>query len=96
MSSVIEKKIEELREQIRLHDYNYYILANPQITDQEFDKLYKELENLFREGKIHPMDLKNVVSHYINEMVNPVREAFHKDAKLNHLLETIRKFEVTR
>ena len=57
---------------------------------------YKELENLFREGKIHPMDLKNAVSYYINEMVNPVREAFHKDQKLKHLLETIKKFEVTR
>jgi len=57
---------------------------------------YKELERIYAEGKIHPMDLKNSVSHYINKMVNPVREAFHKDQKLKHLLETIRKFEVTR
>ncbi|MEK6892129.1 MAG: tyrosine--tRNA ligase [Nanoarchaeota archaeon] len=57
---------------------------------------YKELERLYAEGKIHPIDLKNAVSYYINEMVAPVREAFHKDQKLKHLLETIRKFEVTR
>ena len=57
---------------------------------------YNELEKLYGEGKIHPMDLKNAVSHYINEAVNPVREAFHKDPKLKQLLETIRKFEVTR
>ena len=57
---------------------------------------YMELEKLYADGKIHPMDLKNAVAHYINEMVNPVREALHKDAKLKHLLETIRKFEVTR
>ena len=57
---------------------------------------YKELEKLYAEGKIHPMDLKNSVSYYINEMVKPVRESFEKDAKLKKLLETIRKFEVTR
>ena len=57
---------------------------------------YSELEKSYSEGKIHPMDLKNAVSYYINEAVNPVREAFHKDAKLRHLLETIKKFEVTR
>ena len=57
---------------------------------------YKELEKLYSEGKIHPMDLKNAAAHYINEMVLPVREAFDKDAKLKHLLDTIKKFEVTR
>ena len=53
---------------------------------------YKELEKLYSEGKIHQMDLKNAVAHCINELVNPVREALHKDAKLKHLLETIKKF----
>jgi len=57
---------------------------------------FKELERLYGEGKIHPMDLKNSTAYYINEMVKPVREAFEKDSKLRHLLETIRKFEVTR
>jgi len=57
---------------------------------------YKELEKLYSEGKIHPMDLKNAVAYYINEMALPVREAFDKDAKLKHLLDTIKKFEVTR
>ena len=56
----------------------------------------KELEKLYSEGKIHPMDLKNAVAFYINDMVKPVREALHKDVKLKHLLETIRKFEVAK
>lgn len=46
MSSNIEKRIEELREEIRYHDYNYYILTEPKIPDEQYDKLYKELENL--------------------------------------------------
>ncbi len=57
---------------------------------------YHELENLYREGKIHPADLKNSVAHYINEMVKPVRESFEKDHKLKKLIETIKGFEVTR
>ncbi len=46
MSKAIEKKIESLKEQIREHDYNYYILVQPTISDEEYDKLYKELEKL--------------------------------------------------
>lgn len=57
---------------------------------------YNELEKLYADGKIHPMDLKNAVAYYIIEMVKPVRESFHKDAKLKKLLETVRKFEITR
>ena len=57
---------------------------------------YQELEKLYREGKIHPMDLKNAVAYYINEMIEPVRKSFEKDSKLKKLLETIKGFEVTR
>lgn len=50
MPSAIEKKIEALREEIREHDYKYYILTQPKISDQEYDKLYKELEKLEAEN----------------------------------------------
>ncbi|MEO8232936.1 MAG: hypothetical protein ABI638_11675, partial [Ignavibacteriota bacterium] len=39
MASLIEKKIEELRSQIIKHDYNYYVLAEPVISDENYDKL---------------------------------------------------------
>jgi DNA ligase (NAD+) len=51
MSSAIEKKISSLRDEIREHDYKYYILAQPVVSDQEYDKLLKELEKLESE---HP------------------------------------------
>jgi len=51
MSSSIGKKIEALREQIRGHDYKYYVLAQPAISDEEYDKLLKELDSLEKE---HP------------------------------------------
>jgi DNA ligase (NAD+) len=40
------KRIKELRELIRHHDYLYYVLNQPEISDYEYDKLYKELVEL--------------------------------------------------
>ncbi len=46
-----EKKIEALREKIRHHEYLYYVLDHPEISDAEFDKLMQQLKDLERE---HP------------------------------------------
>ena len=43
------QKVEELRSEIRKHDYHYYVLDNPLIADQEYDSLMRELESLERE-----------------------------------------------
>jgi len=42
----IQSKIETLREELREHNYNYYVLDNPTISDYEFDFKLKELEQL--------------------------------------------------
>src|SRR5579872_1060233 len=47
----VEKKIEALREKIRHHEYLYYVLDNPEISDQEFDRLMQQLKDLEAE---HP------------------------------------------
>ena len=41
-----EKRIARLRAEIRRHDYLYYTLAAPTISDYEYDMLYRELEQL--------------------------------------------------
>jgi DNA ligase (NAD+) len=41
-----QKRIAFLRRQIRRHDYLYYVLARPDISDHEYDRLYAELERL--------------------------------------------------
>ena len=41
-----KKKIEELRREIRHHDYLYYVLNKPEISDAEYDKLMTELKKL--------------------------------------------------
>ncbi len=42
----VKKRIEELRELIRHHDYLYYIKNEPEISDSEYDKLFRELVEL--------------------------------------------------
>jgi len=39
------EKIEALREKIRHHEYSYYVLDQPEISDAEFDKLMRELKD---------------------------------------------------
>ena len=46
MSAEIQKKIEQLRNEIRRHEHLYYVLAQPEIDDRQFDMLIKELETL--------------------------------------------------
>ncbi len=41
-----QKRINELRELINKHNYLYYVKDNPQISDQEYDQLMKELIQL--------------------------------------------------
>lgn len=50
MSVDVEKRIDELKKIIHQHDYRYYVLADPVISDSEYDKLYKELEKLENEN----------------------------------------------
>lgn len=46
MSNAARHRIVELSAQIRDHQFRYYVLDDPTITDAEFDKLLKELETL--------------------------------------------------
>ena len=47
----IEEKIKQLRLELREHNYNYYVLDAPTISDYEFDIKLKELQAL---EKAHP------------------------------------------
>jgi DNA ligase (NAD+) len=47
----VEKKIEALRDKIRHHEYRYYVLDDPEISDAEFDQLMIQLKKFEAE---HP------------------------------------------
>lgn len=42
----VEDRINQLREAIRAHDYRYYVLNDPVISDAEYDALFRELQEL--------------------------------------------------
>lgn len=46
MDKQITARIEELKQKINEADYRYYVLDEPQISDFEYDKMMKELEEL--------------------------------------------------
>jgi DNA ligase (NAD+) len=47
----VEERMEELRKQIHYHNYRYYVLDSPVISDTEYDRLMRELQEL---EAVHP------------------------------------------
>ena len=47
----VKKEIDQLRAELHQHNYNYYVLDKPEISDQKFDELLKKLQELEEE---HP------------------------------------------
>ena len=41
-----KKRIEKLREELNFHNYRYYVLDDPVVSDAEYDRLMRELESL--------------------------------------------------
>ncbi|MCB0393826.1 MAG: NAD-dependent DNA ligase LigA [Bdellovibrionales bacterium] len=46
MSKSVQDRVKKLREQIQDHDYRYYVLEQPSITDRQYDLLFAELQEL--------------------------------------------------
>ncbi|MGA2414125.1 MAG: NAD-dependent DNA ligase LigA [Candidatus Sulfotelmatobacter sp.] len=46
MNKDVQKHLEALREKIRQHEYLYYAIDQPEISDTEFDKLMRQLKDL--------------------------------------------------
>jgi DNA ligase (NAD+) len=44
-----ENNVDQLRDVLRFHEYRYYILNDPLVSDSEYDQLYKKLEKLEKE-----------------------------------------------
>ncbi len=52
----IKKKIEKLITDINDHNYRYYVLDAPVVSDQEYDKLFRELKDLEEKYSYIPVD----------------------------------------
>lgn len=49
--TAIAQQLENLREQLREHNYRYYVLDTPSVPDAEYDRLFRQLQQLEQE---HP------------------------------------------
>ncbi len=56
---------------------------------------YDELENSYKKGEVHPLDLKNAVAENMDAMIKPIREHFEK-GKAKELYGFVKKQEITR
>ena len=70
-----EDEADILREVIRYHDHRYYVLSDPQITDADYDLLYRKLVHW---EQAHPEDVTpdsptQRIAHNLTESFQPVR-----------------------
>jgi DNA ligase (NAD+) len=78
MSSETEKKINQLRADLRQHNYNYYVLDDASISDYDFDILLKELQKLEEE---HPQyfDANSPTQRVGGEITKSFETVTHKN-----------------
>ena len=55
-----------------------------------------ELANVYREGKLHPADLKDAVANELAEILEPVRAYFEKNKEAKESKEFVMKLRITR
>ncbi len=87
-----EERISELREQLHQHNYNYYVLNNPTISDFEFDSLLRELQQL-EEANPHLYDANSPTQRVGSDITKEFRQVAHKYPMLS-LGNTYSKSEV--
>lgn len=66
--AAVEKDIDDLRSALRFHEYRYYVMSDPMLSDTEYDLLYKQLEALEKE---HPdLITKNSPTQRVGSTLN--------------------------
>jgi tyrosyl-tRNA synthetase len=57
---------------------------------------YEELEKMYANKEIHPMDLKHTVVFLLDKLLEPVRTHFEENQEARELLEKVKSYQVTR
>jgi tyrosyl-tRNA synthetase len=88
-----------------LEYFKYIIFAKfPEVEIKREEKFggnltfnsYEKLELSYQKGDIYPLDLKNNLSCYLDNLIAPVREHFAKNPTLQKLQKQVESFTVTR
>jgi len=56
----------------------------------------EELERLYSEGKIHPLDLKKATAKALNKLLEPIRRYFAENEEARSILEELKRATITR
>jgi len=57
---------------------------------------YDELKNIYQQGKLHPVDLKNSIAENLSEILSPVRRYFENNKEAAKTKEIIENAKITR
>ncbi len=57
---------------------------------------YQEVEKVYINGEIHPLDLKISVSESLCKILKPIREYFEKNSRARELYEIVKSVQITR
>ncbi len=87
------ERIEKLRKSLHRHNYNYYVLSEPTISDFEFDRLLKELQSL-EESYPQFMD-ENSPTRRVGSDLNMEFESFPHSYPMLSLGNTYNKEELS-
>jgi len=93
----IKDRISNLRKTLNFHNYSYYVLSQPEISDFEYDQMMKELMEL---EKDHPefSDPNSPSVRVGSDISNEFEQVFHKYPMLSlsntYSLEEIKDFEI--
>lgn len=89
----IKQQIDALREELNKHNYDYYVLSSPTISDFEFDKKLKELSEL---ETLHPeyFDANSPTQRVGSDINKSFRQVIHRYPMLS-LGNTYTEAEVT-
>lgn len=92
-----ENPILEYCKYIIFEKFNSFVIERPEKWGGNLEfKNYKELEDHFAKGDLHPLDLKKTVAEYLNKLIEPVRNKLEKSKTAQKLREEIESFKVTR
>ena len=78
----VKQRIEELRKVINHHNYRYYVLDSPEISDAEYDELMKELRQLERDKA---MDFNGKYQSFLIGHIEGKRVSLHATATTSGL-----------
>jgi len=78
----VKNIIDQLRNELREHNYKYYVLSQPDITDYDYDMLLKQLEKLEHENPEF-FDKNSPTQHVGDDRNNEFIQVKHKYAMLS-------------